>query len=113
MAARATDDTAPVKTGYIYRMKSLINVRLDAERLRKVARLREKGIPLSDVVREAIDARYGEITARDDGSTAGDILAGILTRYPDPPGLPRSYDVHDATAARRAIRTRTRRRNRA
>lgn len=95
-------------------MKSrLINVRLDAERLRKAQRLREKGIALSDVVREAIDARYADVTARDERGAAGDILAGILARLPDPPDLPaRTYDVHDAGAARRAIRTRQPRRRR-
>ncbi|HTM04982.1 MAG TPA: hypothetical protein VL173_15850 [Vicinamibacterales bacterium] len=89
-------------------MKSrLINVRLDAERLRKAQRLREKGVALSDVVREAIDERYGEVTARDERGAAGDILAGILARFPDPRDLPaRTYDVHDAGAARRAIRGR-------
>ena len=89
----------------------LINVRLDAERLRKAQRLRDKGIALSDVVREAIDARYGEIAARDERGAAGDIVAGILAKFPDPPDLPaREYDVHDATAARRAVRARARRR---
>jgi len=85
----------------------LINVRLDTERLRKASRLRERGIALSDLVREAIDARYGEVVARDEGKSAGTILASILERFPDPADLlERTYDVHDATAARRAVRTR-------
>ena len=37
---------------------NLINVRLDSERLRKVRKLRERGVRLSDVVREAIDERF-------------------------------------------------------
>jgi hypothetical protein len=85
----------------------LVNVRLDAERLRKASWLRERGIALSDVLREAIDARYGEVVARNDGESAGTILTSILERFPDPPDLPeRTYDVHDAAAARRAVRTR-------
>ena len=36
----------------------LVNVRLDAERLRKARKLRERGVRLSDVVREAIDKRF-------------------------------------------------------
>ena len=33
----------------------LVNVRLDEERLRKAQTLRESGVALSDLVREAID----------------------------------------------------------
>jgi hypothetical protein len=91
----------------------LVNVRLDTERLRKAQRLREKGIPLSDVVREAIDVRYGEVSARDAGGAAAEIVGGILVRFPDPPDLaPRAYDVHDAKAARRAVRARATRQRR-
>lgn len=93
-------------------MKSrLVNVRLDPEHLRKADRLRKNGISLSDVVREAIDARYGEVTARETRGAADEILAGIFVEFPDPADLPRrAYDVHDAAAARRAMRRRVRRR---
>ena len=81
----------------------LINVRLDAERLRKARKLRERGVRLSDVVREAIDERFLQLRTepRADMKT---LIRGIFEQYPDPPGLPaRNYDVHDRGATRRAI----------
>ena len=88
----------------------LVNVRLDAARLRKAQALRRRGIALSDVVREAIDARYGQLqsTPRSDVKA---IVNRIFDEHPDPGDLPeRDYDVHDRQAARRAIvRTMTRR----
>jgi hypothetical protein len=82
----------------------LLNVRLDRDRLRKARRLRDTGVVLSDVVREAIDARFEAldrpITARD----ATRAMARILEQYPEPADLPaRSYDVHDSRASRAAI----------
>jgi hypothetical protein len=92
-------------------MKSrLINVRLDADRLRKAQRLRERGLALSDVVREAIDDRYSKVQfgARSDARA---IIQRIFEQYPDPPELPRrDYDVHDRRAARQAILRKIRRR---
>jgi hypothetical protein len=88
----------------------LVNVRLDAARLRKAQTLRERGIALSDVVREAIDARYGQLqsTTRTDVKAA---VRRIFEEHPDPANLPpRDYDVHDRAAARRAIRGRMQRR---
>ena len=81
----------------------LINVRLDTERLRKAQALRERGVALSDVVREAIDERFLELrsASRPDAKA---IIRRIFDQYPDPPDLPpREYDVHDRRAARRAI----------
>lgn len=86
----------------------LINVRLDADRLRKAQRLRERGIALSDVVREAIDERFSELrsTSRVDVKA---IVRRIFEEYPDPPDLPpRDYDVHDRRASRGAILRRLR-----
>ena len=85
-------------------MKSrLVNVRLDAERLRKARALRKRGVTLSDVVREAIDERYG----RDEPASQRDtqaLIRRLFEQHPDPPDLPvRSYDVHDRAAARLAI----------
>ena len=88
-----------------------MNVRLDAERMRKVQLLRERGVSLSDVVREAIDQRFEMLRLagyRRDGAA---IVARLLDQYPDPPDLPaRDYDVHDRAAARAAIVSRLRRR---
>jgi hypothetical protein len=91
----------------------LINVRLDHDRLRKARRLRSAGVVLSDLVREAIDARFDAIgrplTAR--GVAAA--IAGILERYPDPTALPASsYNVHVAADARAAVLGRLARRPR-
>jgi hypothetical protein len=82
----------------------LLNVRLDDERQRKAKRLREQGITLADVVRDAIDVRYEALaTARDVRSTA-EIITHIFKDHPDPADLPaRDYDVHDRAAARAAI----------
>ncbi len=81
----------------------LVNVRLDSERVRKSRKLRERGVNLSDVVREAIDEQYRRLRP-DPESDVEALLERIFDRYPDPPGLPpRKYDVHDRSAARQAI----------
>jgi hypothetical protein len=81
----------------------LVNVRLDPERARKARRLRERGVLLSDVVREAIDERYAQLGVQTANDAAG-VVARVFERFPDPPGLPpRPYDVHNRHAARRAI----------
>lgn len=93
-----------VKTCYLYSVASrLINVRLDADRLRKARRLREHGLVLSEVVREAIDERCRQLPAsgRPDARA---IVARLFDRYPDPPDLPpRGYDVHARREAREAV----------
>jgi hypothetical protein len=82
----------------------LVNVRLDVERLRKAQALRKRGFTLSDVLREAIDARFAALRRTASRVDVGVIVARILEQYPDPPDLvPRGYDVHDRHAARRAI----------
>ena len=88
-------------------------MRLDEARLRKARRLRARGVPLSDVVREAIDARYEAMTDRDARRDAAAVVRRIVDAHPDPPGLPtREYDVHDRAAAREAVITAIRRRGR-
>ena len=94
-----------VKTRYLYSVSSrLVNVRLDAERLRKAQTLRERGVALSDVVREAIDERFAELRQRESQPDVRTMIRRIFEQYPDPPDLPlRDYDVHDRRAARVAI----------
>jgi hypothetical protein len=82
----------------------LVNVRLDEERLRKAKVLRESGVALSDLVREAIDARFDSLRAGLTPADAPAILDRILERYSEPAGVPtRGYDVHDSRSARAAI----------
>jgi hypothetical protein len=82
----------------------LINVRLDPERLRKAQTLRERGVALSDVVREAIDERFASLGGSHSRRDVRVIISRIFARYPDPPKLTRRrYNVHDRQAARRAI----------
>jgi hypothetical protein len=91
----------------------LINVRLDEGRLRKARRLRERGIAVSDVVREAIDERYRQLAPLARHRDVRAMMTSLFERYPDPPHVPaRSDDVHDAKQARAAIRRRLRRRRR-
>jgi len=90
----------------------LVNVRLDAERLRKAQRLRARGVRLSDVLREAIDERFSALRRPGSPPDVRAIIARIFEQHPDPPHLPtRGYDVHDRRRARQAIlrKVRTRR----
>lgn len=86
-----------------------MNVRLDSERIRKTRSLLERGVVLSDVVREAIDDRYERIVGDAPRDTRA-LVKQIFEQYPDPEGLPpRDYDVHDRVASRAAILRRLRR----
>ncbi len=91
----------------------LVNVRLDEERLRKAQRLREHGVAISDLVREAIDERFDALRRPRGAGDVRAVVSGLLERYPDPPDLPaRDYDVHDRSAARAAILRRLSRKKR-
>jgi Arc/MetJ-type ribon-helix-helix transcriptional regulator len=82
----------------------LVNVRLDEEHVRRVQALREHGLTLSDVVREAIDERFAALRQSDSPPDVRSIVRGIFDRYPDPADLAaRDYDVHDRRTARAAI----------
>ena len=93
---------------YLYIVSSrLLNVRLGEAHVRKTLVLRDRGITLSDVVREAIDARFAAL----EPSPRGDLRAmvkSVLARHPDPVLPPRDYDVHDRRAAQLAIRRKLR-----
>ncbi|MGH9620332.1 MAG: hypothetical protein ACRD45_11605 [Bryobacteraceae bacterium] len=91
----------------------LVNVRLDEERVRKARTLREQGLALSDVVREAIDERFELVTRSRKVRDVETIVQRIFEQYPDPAGLPpRGYDVHDRKAARAAVVAKLRRKKR-
>ncbi len=77
-----------------------LNVRLGAEEARMAAALREAGVPISALVRDAIRAEYERRIARP--STArlpSQIMADILAALPDPADLaPRSFASNDRRA---------------
>src|SRR5437762_11839680 len=82
----------------------LVNVRLDERRLRMARKLRMAGIPLSDMVREAIDRRYEQMVASSGSRDVTAIMNRIYEECPDPADLPpRDYDVHSRSQARGAI----------
>jgi len=88
----------------------LVNVRLDERRLERARRLRASGIPLSDLVREAIDRQYEELIMLPTPRDIVGIMKEIYAQFPDPPGLPlRGYDIHDRRQARQAILRKLRR----
>jgi hypothetical protein len=82
----------------------LVNVRLDADRIRKAQKLRAHGMALSDVVREAIDERFAALRRSESPLDVMTIVRRMFEQYPDPPDLPpRDYDIYDRRAARVAI----------
>ncbi|HEY3237009.1 MAG TPA: hypothetical protein VGJ84_19985 [Polyangiaceae bacterium] len=84
---------------------TLLNVRLGADDTRRVSALRRAGVHLSNLVREAIRAEYERSQlAKRAVHHAAEIMQEIYAECRDPPSLrPRSYDVHDRAAAKRAI----------
>lgn len=91
----------------------LANVRLDEDRLRKARKLRERGVTLSALVRDAIDDRFEREREAVEPRNVAAILEAVFDEYPDPPRVPRRpYDVHDRRQARTAILLRLRRKRR-
>jgi hypothetical protein len=89
----------------------LVNVRLAETHVRKARHLRDRGIALSDLVRDAIDERFEAVSESDRPTDAGSVIARILKDFPDPPDLPRrQYDLRDRKAIRAAILQKLRRR---
>jgi hypothetical protein len=87
----------------------LVNVRLDEQHLRKARKLRDGGIPLSSLVRDAIDQEYERLVESSKPRDVQAVMQQIYERHPDPPGLPpREYNVHDRVAARNAVRRKLR-----
>jgi Arc/MetJ-type ribon-helix-helix transcriptional regulator len=88
----------------------LISVRLDPDDARKAAELREAGIAISSVVREAIRREHARETARERAAQdASQIVEAILASLPDK-GEPRRrpIDPTDRRAVARHIRTKLR-----
>jgi hypothetical protein len=85
----------------------LVNVRLDAQRIRRARQLRSRGITLSELIRDAIDRKYEELMTRSPRRDVAAVMKSIYAKYPDPAGQSkREYDVHDRTEARAAITSR-------
>ena len=82
----------------------LVNVRLDEQHILKARKLRAGGIPLSNLLRTAIDQEYERMVEFSKPRDVRAVMKQIYERYPDPPDLPRrEYSVHDRVVARRAI----------
>ena len=83
----------------------LVNVRLDNRRIEKARKLREKGVTLSELVRDAIDRQYDELVQSNKALDVDALIDTIHARFPDPPNLPaRDHDVHDRRERAREIR---------
>jgi hypothetical protein len=83
----------------------LLNVRLSAEDARRAAELREDGIQISNVVREAIRAEYLRRRRGAPGHRRPSLIVkSILEALPDPVDTPRrAIDPVDRHAVRRHI----------
>ena len=90
----------------------LVNVRLDADDARRVKALREAGIPLSPLVREAIRSEYERRIAAPQGAVAPSaIIAAVIAALPDHEhdGNAPRVDATDRRAVRRHVRAKLRR----
>lgn len=92
----------------------LLNVRLDPDDARKAAELRSAGVPISALVRGAIQSEYDRRLARGRGRRRpSEIVADILEAMPDGPDVaPRPFATTDRRAVRRSISARLARRRR-
>lgn len=86
----------------------LVNVRLGDRDARAVARLRAKGISISEVVRRAL--REAEQRASASEQRPEEVIAKMLERFPTPQRAPkRTVSALDRRAVQKLIRTRLRR----
>jgi hypothetical protein len=87
----------------------LLNVRLDADDARIAAELREGGVTLSALVRDALHAEYERRIARPKRTGKRSVVvAAILASLPDPEDLPpRRDDAASREALRRHVRARS------
>jgi hypothetical protein len=82
----------------------LLNVRLSGEDSMMVQALREQGVAISQLVRDAIRSEYNHRKQRAKPRDPREILDSIYAAYPEPPDLPpRGFDVHDRFAFRKAM----------
>lgn len=88
----------------------LLNVRLDTDDARRAAELRQAGVQISRLVRDAIRVEHARhLGAHRNRRTAKQTMARIYAEHPDPPRRPhRRLDLRDRRAVRRAISKRWR-----
>ena len=101
-----------VKTTRLYNgtMTTLVNVRLDGEDARRVKALRDAGVPLSTLVRDAIRSEYARRLGAGSKRKPSAILGEILAALPDEPDMPRpSVDARDRRAVRAHVKAKLRR----
>lgn len=85
---------------------ALLNVRLSPADARLAAALREEGVPISALVREAIRSEHARrLGAPGRSMKPSSVVADILRRLPEPPDLgPRELDTTDRRAVKRHVR---------
>jgi hypothetical protein len=87
----------------------LVNVRLGADDAALVAALRQDGVELSSLVRDAIRQEYGRRRRRLRAGDVDALLAAIYARHPDPEtSFASGPDVHDRRAFAEAVGRRVR-----
>jgi post-segregation antitoxin (ccd killing protein) len=93
---------------------ALLNVRLDAEDKRLADDLREEGIPISRIVREAIRAEHARrVGTRRRKRKPSELIAELYERFPDEPGAKgHGIDTTDRRAVQRFIAARLARKRR-
>jgi hypothetical protein len=91
------------------RRVKLINVRLGPEETAMAAELREEGVEMSSLVRDAIRSEYGKRRRRLRPQDVDALLAEIYARHPEPEGAtPPTIDILDRRAVREYIARRVR-----
>lgn len=87
----------------------LVNVRLGPEDAALVAALRQDGVELSALVRDAIRQEYGRRRRKLRAAEVDALLAAIYARHPDPKPAPEAGpDVHDRRGFAEAVGRRVR-----
>ena len=91
----------------------LLNVRLRPEDAARVAALRARHVPISQLVRDAIRNEYERLRSPLRARDVDALLRALYEHHPDPPGLtPPSVDVRELRAVRQAVVRRLCRRGR-
>lgn len=91
------------------RRVKLLNVRLGPEDAAMVAELREEGVEMSSLIRDAIRTAYGRRLRRLRPGDVDALLAEIYERHPEPPGdASPTVDIIDRRAFREHVARRIR-----